>query len=646
MAADRVVRIILEGSSGSLVRSFEVAGVAAERAETKFATMKRVGSGLSSVGRSMTSLAVPLVALGAYAVKSSMSYQQALTRIRTQTTASASEVAAQASHFSKLAGQVGFSSTELAQGLYPIESEGLRGAKALAALTAAAKGAKIGGDSLTSTADAMAGVLGTGAKDIHSAAEAMVVMDRTVGLGKMHLEDLTAAMGTGVVSEATKMGLGFRDVGAALAAMTRQGVPAEMEGSRLRLTLTKMAAPAGAALKAVTSLGLGQFTLANDLRKPSGLVVALTDLRAHLRGLSQDQQNADLSAMFGQSRGLGNITGLLHALPAMSSIRGQLGQATAAQFGSRWLEQARTPAQKFADTIAAVKTAVTNLGTALMPIVLTILPPLTKGLTTVSRWLSHMPRPIKDVVVGFTLFLAVGGPILMFLGRIVTAIGAVGDAMKFLKLSTIATSTAMKMSLIGLVIFALIELVTHFKQVKLYASEVFQSLVLVARLFGHALAKVFSAVYDVVTWPFRRAFGFIKAGFHALSHPLSTLIHGAGSILHTATFGLLHTGGPVRRHRRYFDTGGPVGTDTIPGWLSPGEYVLNQATTARVGIPALNRLNNGGDLGAQNITIQPSAVIINMDSRKVGQGVLRWSLQRAARGPTSLSGGGLMTGTA
>lgn len=31
----------------------------------------------------------------------------------------------------------------------------------------------------------------------------------------------------------------------------------------------------------------------------------------------------------------------------------------------------------------------------------------------------------------------------------------------------------------------------------------------------------------------------------------------------------------------YFATGGPVGTDTIPAWLSPGEYVVNARATAQ-----------------------------------------------------------------
>lgn len=636
--ADRVIRIILEGSSGSVVRSFAVAGAAAEAAEGKFSKLKKAGTALSSVGSVMTRLAAPAVALGAVAVKSAATYEQAMTRIRTQTGASAAEATKQASNFSKLAGQVGFSSTQMAQGLYPIESEGLRGAKATQALTAAMKGAKIGGDSLTVTADAMAGVLGTGAKDIHSANEAMMVMDKTVGLGKMQLSDLTAAMGTGVVSEATKMGLGFRDVGAALASMTRQGVPAEQEASRLRLTLTKMAAPTGAALKQTLALRLGQYQLASDLRKPNGLVTALGDLRTHLTGLSENQQNQALANMFGQSRGLGNITGLLRALPTMTSIRNQLTSATGGQFANRWKEQLETPAQKFANAVAAAKTSVTNLGVALMPIVLSVLPKLTSGVTGFVGWITKMPKPVRDVVVGFTAFLAIGGPILMIVGKMITAIATIKDAMEALKITTLVTSDAMKASLIGLGIFALVELVTHFKQVKQIGGEALNGLGIMATAVGH----VFGKVADAIIWPFKQAFAFIKRGVHSITSIPGNFAHGASSFLRSASFGLLHTGGPVRTH---FDTGGPVGTDTIPGWLTPGEFVLNRATTARVGVPALSRLNDGASLGGGDVQITPQPMSIYLDSRLIWRGLMQYRSSRAARG-TAPVGGGMMTGAA
>lgn len=645
MASERIVRIILTGDSAGAVRALEVAGAAAEKTQSKFERMQKVGKGMTSLGRSMVSFAAPLVGLGAYAVKSSMDYQQALTRIRTQTTAGAKEVSRQAAGLKRLGDQTGYTATELAQALYPIESNGLRASHAYDALAASAKGAKIGGDSLAVTADVLAGVLGAAPKDIHSATEAMMVMDKTVGLGKMHLQDLTAAMTTGVVQEGKTMGLGFRDIGAALAAMTKQGVPAEVAASRMKLTLTKMAAPTGAALKALQSIGLGQYTLANDLHKPHGLVTALADLRAHLQGLGKDQQTSVLSAAFGQSRGLANIAALLNVLPSIASNRNVLDRATAGQFVKRWAEQQKTPAQKFSEMMAKIKNSMISLGHALMPLVQQLLPKLVSLITGVVHWFTGLPKPVKDLIGEMVVFLAVGGPILMFFGKLITAIGTVGKVMEAMKLETIAASTVMKASIIGILIFALIELVTHFHQVGIIGRQVFSVL-------GHVIAAPFKAawaaikaVYHAIVSGIRWVVGQVKSGLNTLGFTgggVMSYINPVGLIGHGLSAIGLANGGVVKP--RYFDAGGPVGTDTVPAWLTPGEFVLRRATVARVGVPALQRLDAGGSMGTE-VTVVPGQTVVQIDGRTVAQAVTRYTLQRNARGATSLVGGAMLTGS-
>lgn len=87
---------------------------------------------------------------------------------------------------------------------------------------------------------------------------------------------------------------------------------------------------------------------------------------------------------------------------------------------------------------------------------------------------------------------------------------------------------------------------------------------------------------------------------------------------------------------RYMASGGPMGTDTVPAYLSPGEGVLSLA-----GMQALGALNSGGTGGGQEITIR---VPVQLDGRTLTESVVRYSLNRGARGPTSLVGGSLVTG--
>ena len=74
---------------------------------------------------------------------------------------------------------------------------------------------------------------------------------------------------------------------------------------------------------------------------------------------------------------------------------------------------------------------------------------------------------------------------------------------------------------------------------------------------------------------------------------------GAGSWLLTS---FLAPGGRTRPH--HFAGGGPVGSDTVPAWLTPREGVVNTRGMGMIGAGGLGMLNSGQGIG-QHITIQP-----------------------------------------
>jgi TP901 family phage tail tape measure protein len=432
MAQERIVRIILTGSSAGAVRAMAELDAAATKSESALSRVHAAGSKMASVGRQMTSIAVPLLAVGGYAVKTASDFQTSMTLIRTQVGAGATEVTNMTAAITKMAPKMGEGPNALAQALYPIESVGLRGAKALDALRAASMGAQISGASLTDTADAISGALRTQMSDVHSASDAMSIMNGIVAQGKMHLTDLTAALATGILPAAKNAGLSFRDVGDALAAMTRQGIPASDEATRLRLNLTQFEAPKNTALKALTAIGLGQFSLADDLRKPHGLITALLDLRNHLQGLTRDQKNYVLSTAFGGAKGSANVVGLLNALPQMQQIQTPLAAAGTSQLDKAFGLRTKDVSFQWDKLKATAQVALISIGNALMPLVIQYLPKLAHLVSDVAHWFTHLSKPVKEVVLGFVLFMAIGGPILTFLGTLIGAIKGVAGALEFL----------------------------------------------------------------------------------------------------------------------------------------------------------------------------------------------------------------------
>jgi len=114
---------------------------------------------------------------------------------------------------------------ELATGLYHVESAGLRGAKALEVLRAAAKGAQIGHADLESVTNALIAANRSGIRGVGDMSAAMGQLNAIVGTGNMRMEDLSQSLSSGVLSSARGFGLSLRDVGSALATLTDAGVP-------------------------------------------------------------------------------------------------------------------------------------------------------------------------------------------------------------------------------------------------------------------------------------------------------------------------------------------------------------------------------------------------------------------------------------
>lgn len=266
----------------------------------------QVGAGLLRIGETMA--VAGLVAVGASA-KIGTSFQAMTELIHTQAGASQAEVDTMRVAIQDMVHSVGTSPIELAKGLYHIESVGVRGAAALDILKASALGAKVGLADMESVTNALTAVWFSGIKGAKSMTDAMAILDGIVGVGNMHLQDLTDSFKSGILGTAATYGVDIRSLGAAIATLTDAGVPADIAATRLNNTLTHLAAPTKQAIGVLKDLGLGQFDLAKALRKPDGLFSALSVLHDALvkqgeivNGKLTPQGAADMSKLFGGSR--------------------------------------------------------------------------------------------------------------------------------------------------------------------------------------------------------------------------------------------------------------------------------------------------------------------------------------------------------
>jgi TP901 family phage tail tape measure protein len=417
---------IQEQSAKKTSQAYKLLGIQA--ATTQASLTKTAGT----IGRGLTTyVTAPTAFIGYEAVKQALDYNQALLLIHTQAGATNAELRNMNQGVLQLvqSGQsYGQSAQAMAQGLYYVESEGERGARALTILKTAAAGAANGQTDMVDTTNALTSAMKVFKVSTQDAAKTMATIDAVVATGKMHLQDLNEAFSTRFFSTAHAIGIPLEQAGALLDVFTKQGVPATVAATNLTTTLIRMVDPAKSAGTALQQLGLSQQQLGQDLQS-GGMTKALADLVAGYDRLVQTQGKAAAGqavfAAFGGSKGGGSA---LQAIQGYSSYMESLGKIQQlndpASFWKRVSETMDQPAMKIKQDVAEIGADFIKLGTALAPTVATI----ANGISAISGAFSHLPSISKDYIGGLVALLAIGGPLGLAVSGIGRLVKGIGDA--------------------------------------------------------------------------------------------------------------------------------------------------------------------------------------------------------------------------
>jgi TP901 family phage tail tape measure protein len=420
-------------------------------------TMQSVGSRMSSVGQSLSiGLSLPIIALGKNIVETSMKFEASMELIRTQAGASQQEVENMTKSVLALAksGETGQGPQKLADGLYHLESLGLRGAEAMDTLKISAQGADLGLADMEGVTNALGAAMVTGIEGTKTATEAMGLLDAIIGQGNMRMNDMVAALGTGVLPAAKNFGLSLRDVGAALATLTDNGMRADESATRLRMTFALMAAPTGKAQKALAEVGLSSYQLAEDMRS-GGIVGAIDDLKAHLEasGKSATEQAAILSEAFGGGRSSAAILTLIQQSDRLKTKFDAIG-VSAGTFKEKIDATRETNLFKMNAALTSMQSTLIDIGGTVMPIFAAALEKIAKAIAVFSQWWDTLSPGMRSFIVNVSIAVAVLGPLLVIFGALATAIGSILSLLGIL--AGIFTVTVGAMLISGAVIAGII----------------------------------------------------------------------------------------------------------------------------------------------------------------------------------------------
>lgn len=273
---------------GGAAAATTAAGAAAGKAGGKFSGAgKQIGAaGTSSrkaaaaaggLGGKLKGLG-PMAALaGAAAAGLGTQFEDSMSRIEGLVGASSKQVDDWSSQLLKLGPQIGKSPRELADALFFVTSAGIKGTKAIDALTFSAKASAAGLGETEVVADAITSAMNAYGPKTMSAAKATDTLTSVVREGKLEASALSGAIGR-VLPIAAEMGVKFEDVGGAVAHLSRSGASASEAITGVRGIMSKILKPTEAGKEALAGVGMSFDEVRKSL-KQRGLLATLTTLR-------------------------------------------------------------------------------------------------------------------------------------------------------------------------------------------------------------------------------------------------------------------------------------------------------------------------------------------------------------------------------
>lgn len=414
--AERTVTVRLRAVVDDYKSAMSSAGKATQDVASQADKWKNLGRSTAALGDSLTrNVTLPIVAVGAAAVKMSLDFDKSFQQMHQLAGVSASEIDGMKESVLGLAGETGKAPTELAEALYFLRSSGLQGAAAMDALEMSAKASAAGMGSTVEIADAVSSAMNAYAESGLTAANATDVLVATAREGKAEPAELAGQMGK-LLPIASELGISFQDVGGAIATLSLKGNDAAASSTLLQNVMQKLLRPSQQAQEALSGVGISVDDIRGMIAE-KGLLGTLETLRASLGDSGFVRFWEDAQAVQGA---LGIVGGDLDAtrdrFAALNDSTGDTDEA----FG-KWAE---TMGAQNARAFAEFQVALIRLGDVLAPIAADV----ASFAASVLEGFSKLPKPVQTFVLALAGVAAALGPIMSVGGRAVSAVSSIVKA--------------------------------------------------------------------------------------------------------------------------------------------------------------------------------------------------------------------------
>ena len=523
--------------------------------------LKGIDAKVKNLGKAMTGVGVAITGALGIAVKSAADFEGAMREVNSMMNLGQDDFNAFSDDVLQLSTRLGVDAVESARAMYQAISAGVPKENAISFLEVATNAA-IGGVTDTATAvDGLSTVLNAFKMDTSEAKHVADVMFQTVANGKTNFPELAASMST-VAPMAAALGVGFEDVMAATATLTKQGVPTAQAMTQIRAAMVSLTKPTKEMEGLLQTMGYESGTAALEALGFQGTLEALTkasggNQTVMAKALGSVESLSAVMALTGE-----NAAAAAADIDSMATASDGLGAATKA---TNEVNQGAN--RQVTDLKEKLQGLGTQIGGALIPTLTALVQKIVPVIEKIIAWISENPKlmgTIVKIVAVVGGLMTVLGPVLMLLPAIAAALPVLGAAFAAL------------LGPVGLVIAAIAGLVAagiwlgnHWDQVTEWAKATGEKIthwfqdatVKIGIFFIELAAKITKPIDTAINWVIDKINGLIKLLNKIPGVNIGSIGYESG--ISSNLQGLADTA----------RAGGPVGTAKtvhIPGFITGG----------------------------------------------------------------------------
>lgn len=370
-------------------------------------TIKEIGDKVTGLGTDITTLSAPLTLLGTASFKTFASFDEAMTNIQTVTGKTAEETALLSEAILKMGSSSRFGPQAVAEAMYDVVGGVADASKHMDILAASVKMAEAGNAQLAGTTKALISVMNSYQGSGLTAAKASDVLTQTVAKGVGTMDEFAAAL-PNVTGVANTLGISFDKLGGMMAYLTTKGNTASEAATQLSSMMVALIRPNTDMADALKKIG---YESGEAAIKNLGLVGTYKALVA---------SGADIAGITGRVEGLRGVIALTGegSQQFLNSFNTGLDGLTER---SQKIQNA-SPAAVMARLHSEISALTITFGRALVPVLEQVSAILGEVIPRLMDFIEKHSGLIGKIgmVVGA---LSIVGPILMGLGKAISAVG-------------------------------------------------------------------------------------------------------------------------------------------------------------------------------------------------------------------------------